>query len=183
MLWNNQHDILPPFKSSCRLPEAFGEPKRLAGIFVVFIMTSPDWGSNVLLCSSHVSVNKAPRGHDYSMSLHPLSASISLPLFPFPPLSIYSRNWWFNEELGHHEWPPPNHCIVIYFSPSRVRFDFSRLLKIKRQPTLLPAYFCTYCCCSAAWVWSVKPEYYQRQTGGSLEERIPACFASSPSEF
>lgn len=147
-----------------------------AGIFVVFIMTSPDWGSSVLLCSSHVSVNKAPRGHDYSMSLHPLSASISLPLFPFPLLSIYSRNWWFNEELGHHEWPPPPPSLFRHlFLPFSGEIWFQQIVKKKKNQNKTLYYLLTFALIVAAVQrggWSVKPECYQRQTGGSLEELL-----------
>lgn len=35
-------------------------------VFIVPIVTSPDRRCHVSLCSSHVSVNTAPRGHDYT---------------------------------------------------------------------------------------------------------------------
>lgn len=86
-------------------------------VFVVLIMTSPEQICHVLLCSSHVRVNTAPRGHAFSMSRLPLSASVSLLCSP-PPLSIFSWNWWFNEELTHHRWPLPSLFFLYdFFSP------------------------------------------------------------------
>lgn len=38
-------------------------------VFIVPIVTSPDQCCHVSLCSSHVSVNTAPRGHDHTVSL------------------------------------------------------------------------------------------------------------------
>lgn len=49
-------------------------------VFVVLIMTSPDQSRRIRLCSSHLSVNTAPRGHDCSMSLS------SPPCLACPPL-------------------------------------------------------------------------------------------------
>lgn len=44
------------------------------------------------------------------------------PLFT-TPLSIYSWNWWFNEELGHHEWPLCycfSLCVLVSFKFRRL---------------------------------------------------------------
>lgn len=58
----------------------------LRDVFIVPIVTSPDQRCHVSLCSPRVSVNTAPRGHDYSFS--PLSASA--PLFVhLPPPSVH----------------------------------------------------------------------------------------------
>lgn len=75
----------------------------------------------VLLFVHFMSVNTAPRGHDYPMSLPPLSLSVLLCLSLFilpsvhlPPAPIYSRNWWFNEQLGHHERPRPSSASFLW---------------------------------------------------------------------
>lgn len=46
-------------------------------VFIVPIVTSPDRRCHISLCSSHVSVNTAPRGHDNTVSL------------PQPPLFVH----------------------------------------------------------------------------------------------
>lgn len=50
-------------------------------VFIVPTVTSPDQRCHVSLCSPRVSVNTAPRGHEYAVS--PLSASA--PLFVHLP--------------------------------------------------------------------------------------------------
>lgn len=42
----------------------------------------------------------------------PPSLPQPLSLSPTPGLSIFSWNWWFNEDLSHHEWP-----LCYCFSP------------------------------------------------------------------
>lgn len=56
----------------------------LRDVFIVPIVTSPDQRCHVSLCSPRVSVNTAPRGHDYSFS--PLSASAPLFVHLPPPI-------------------------------------------------------------------------------------------------
>lgn len=70
-------------------------------VFVVLGMTSPDQSCHIILCSSYLSVNSAPGGPDYALCL-PLNCLFALST---SSQSIYSWNWWFNEEFGHHEWP------------------------------------------------------------------------------
>lgn len=55
-------------------------------VFIVPIVTSPDQRCHVSLCSPRVSVNTAPRGHDYSISP---SLPQPLSLFISPPTSVH----------------------------------------------------------------------------------------------
>lgn len=70
----------------------------------------------------------------------------------------------------------PSHPF-FFLSAFWMRSGFSRLQKNTKKNGF--AYFCTYCSCSGMCALSVKPQHYQRQTWGSLEELVLSLFSST----